>query len=108
LSYSYSESFFKLNYRGTDTPIELGDYIIYCEWFGLKKTIGRVSYIPGISPLRSDLSDSEKSSLWGISIPGSFIQMLYVVDDKFISKKIRFIRRKDDDYEGLKRNESLL
>ena len=108
LNYSYSDDFFKLNYRGTDTPIKLGDHVIYSEWFGLKRTEGRVSYVPGISPLRSDLSDSEKSSLWGISIPGDFIQMLYVSDDKFISKKIKFVRRGDDGSCGLQPNEALL
>lgn len=108
LSYSYPEDFFKLNYRGTDTPIRLGDHVIYSEWFGLKKTMGRVSYIPGVSPLRPDLSDSEKSSLWGVSVAGNFIQMLYVVDDKFISNNIKFVRRKDDDFDGLEQNEPLI
>ena len=93
MEYSYPNDFFQLCYRGTNTPILLGDHVIYKEWFGLKKSAGRVSYIPGISPYRSDLADSEKSSLWGISITGGdFVQMLYVSDDKFISNKIEFVR----------------
>ena len=109
MKYSYSEDFFDLYYNGTSTPIMLGDHVVYKEWFGLKKSHGRVSYIPGVSPYREDMADSEKSSLWGISITGGdFVEMLYVIDDKHISKKIKFIRRKESQYNGMQSDEILL
>jgi len=104
----YSPDFFDLCYYKTDTKIMLGDHVVFSKWFGFKKVESRVCYIPGVSPLHKVMSDTEKSSLWAITDgPKDIIQMLYVKDDKFVSKRIKFVSRAEDDYAGLLPNESV-
>jgi len=96
---TYSPDFFDLCYHGTYIKIMLGDYVEYSTWFGLKKVKSRVCYIPGISPPHKEMGDTEKSSLWAIEYGNNdIIQMLYVIDDKFVTKRIKFIARSDDNY----------
>ena len=105
----YSPQFFDLCYHNTDTKIMLGDHITYSKWLGLKKIESRVCYVPGVSPIHKAMSDTDHSSLWAITDgPKNIIQMLYVQDDKFVSKRIKFVSRSSDNYVGLKANESVL
>ncbi len=104
----YAESFFDLYYHDSNTRIMLGDHILYSKWFGLKKIESRVCYVPGVSPPNKNMADSKSSSMWAIENGSNdIVQMLYVVDDKFVSRRIKFVKRAADKYKGLLANESL-
>lgn len=105
----YPSNFFDLCYHSTNTKIKLGDHVIYTTWFGLKKTNSRVCYIPGVSDQHEEMDDTDLSSLWAITYGSNdIVQMLYVVDDKFVSKRIKFVSRVKDNYEGLKPRDPVL
>ena len=105
----YPPDFFDLHYHKTDIKIMLGDNVTYSKWFGFKKVQSTVCYIPGVNSPHKEMDDTEKSSMWAITDgPNDIIQMLYVADDKFVSKRIKFISRAADNYKGLQPNETVL
>lgn len=105
----YSPDFFQLCYHNTDTRIMLGDHVTFSKWFGLVKVDSRVCYVPGVSPPHTAMADTENSSLWAITDgPNDIIQMLYVANDRSVSKRIKFVSRARDNYTGLQGSESVL
>ena len=104
----YPEDFFDLCYFGTDTKIKLGDHIIYEKWFGLKKINSRVCYVPGVSPPHYEMEYTEDSAMWAIECgKHDIISMLYVLNDKYITRRIKFVKRVVDNYSGMRGNEKL-
>ena len=105
----YAPNFFDLCYHNTDIKIMLGDNIIYSKWFGLKKIESTICYVPGVSPPRKDMEDSEISAFWVFTCgENDVIPVLYVLNDKFVPKSIKFVSRSNKGYEGLQPNEPIL
>ena len=97
----YPEDFFDLSYRGTDTKVRLGDHVLFKRWFGIVKTPCRVAYVPGVSPPHKEMEYTEKAAMWAIEDEkGNAYMMLYVPEDKFISRRIAFVHRTTDEYRG--------
>lgn len=106
---NYPPDFFELCYHNTDIKIMLGDNIIYSKWFGLKKIKGTICYAPGVSPPRKDMEDSDISAFWAFTCgEHDIITMLYVTNDKFVPKSIKFVSRAEGVYKGLQANEPIL
>ncbi len=102
---AYPTDFFDLTYRATNTKVLLGDHVLFMRWFGLVKTPCRVCYVPGVSPPHREMQYAKEAAMWAIDDEkGNVYTMLYVPTDKFITKRIVFIRRADDEYSGLSAN----
>src|SRR5215471_45428 len=74
----------------------LGDHILYKSmlfWRGWKP--GRVSYVPGASPIHPEMEHNNLSWLGISGDDGTFRGMLVDPKTYAISKKLRFVKRSD-------------
>jgi hypothetical protein len=68
----------RLFYFGTNEEVRLGDRVLMRRWL-FRNIVGTVCYIPGISPLHSELGDDQ----WAIrGDHGTVWAMGYFPDDK--------------------------
>src|SRR5260221_9820514 len=106
----YPTDFFQLCYRGSDEKIQLGDFITYRHFVGLRRMVGRVYYIPGVSPPHSEMSYGPNAAFWAIKLPGEvLVSWLYVPKEgaTLASRRLRLVSRSDGPYIGLESGEKV-
>jgi len=81
-------------YAGTDILVRVGDRVTVRSWFGLgRKRPGVVSYMPGQSPVHSQM-EAPGFSQWAITIDnGHSIIWAYVPAQLRPSRRIKFLER---------------
>lgn len=91
----------RLFYHQTDTEVLVGDYIHYRSFFGRCYRQGRVSYIPDLTAqelMQSDIDPDE----WVIALDdGNFYLWLYSPEDLQPGKRITFVARATEPYQGI-------
>lgn len=90
----------KLLYFGTDIEVLEGDYITLKTLFTRRPRKGRVSYIPKITG-RELAKQNKNPDDWLIELEDHTVTgWLYSPEDLQPSKRLSFVKRKDDDYKG--------
>jgi len=81
-------------YAGTDIPVRVGDRVTVRSWFGLgRKRPGVVSYLPGQSPVHSQM-EAPDFSQWAITLDNSHsLIWAYVPTQLRPSRSIEFLER---------------
>jgi hypothetical protein len=82
-----------MKYHETDTEVRLGDQVLYKHLF-FGKSFGFVSYIPGISPLHSNIGPHQ----WVLKLnDGKCVFMLFTPQLEFAHHRVKFIARGADE-----------
>jgi hypothetical protein len=81
-----------MKYYNTDTEVMLGDHIEYRTLF-FRKLRGVAVYVPGQSPLHSEL-ESNGTKQWVVKLEnGKHIAMLFPMQQPFANPRVLFLRR---------------
>jgi hypothetical protein len=94
-------------YNNSNTDVRLGDYVAVKGILWGKK-IGRISYLHGKSPVNTGMEWPDSTHV-GISISDHYVFGFPIfTGQKYISKRVSFIKRSDDNYGGIKAHDVLL
>lgn len=97
----------KLKYNGTDVQIKLGDRIRYKHVF-FGSSDGVVCYMPGESPVHKEF-EYEGIKNWAIKLnSGRVISWIYLPEEVQASKRIKFMERGKESFQGLQPDDELL
>ena len=88
-----------VTYKDRVTPVQLGDHVLTRVWFRRRK--GRVVYVPGVSPLNTNM---EYNGLCWVGIrleDGSFVSTVVDPDDAYLRHKEVLVQRDPQGYAAL-------
>lgn len=93
-------------YHGTDTEVRVGDVIDYRTLL-FRHLKGRICYVPGQSAINPEF-ESNGYRQWVIEFPDGRYIARYFEPGTRITKRVQFVRRSDDDYQGVQPDDKVL